>query len=275
METQIVRKDGSHFDADVSMAPLNYDQKGHLQGFVVALHDVSIFKEVERMKDDFLSTAAHELRTPLTSVRGFSEILLTRELPDERRRNYLETINIQATQLAQIIDDLLDISRLESGRGLDLRPEPLDVAALVAAAVQPFIDTSPNHHFALEGLAVAPPIKGDEFRMSQVLRNLLSNAVKYSPDGGSVVIRAEAMGGQLAISVQDSGIGMTSEQQTHLFERFYRADSTNRSIGGTGLGLTICKLIVEGHGGKMRVDSDFGEGTTVSFTVPLADPSPE
>lgn len=268
-EMQIVRKDGSHFDADVSLAPLNQDQMDHHQGFVVVLHDISIFKEVERLKDEFLSTAAHELRTPLTSVRGFSEILMTRDLPEERQRDYMKTINTQATQLAQIIDDLLDISRLETGRGLDLNLEPINVAALVAEAVQPFVDTSPQHHFALEGLAGGPPIMGDAFRMGQVLRNLLSNAVKYSPDGGSVVIRAETRDGLLAISVQDQGIGMTPEQQTHLFERFYRADASSRSIGGTGLGLTICKLIVEGHGGQIQVESEYGVGTTISFTVPV------
>ena len=271
METQITRKDGSQFDADVSMAPLNQGQDGKLQGFVIGLHDISLFKEVERMKDDFLSTAAHELRTPLTSVQGFSEILLTRELPEDRQKTYLDTINKQSTQLAQIIDDLLDISRLEAGKGLDLNPEPVDMTVLVTEALQPFVDTSPSHRFVLEGLAESPPVQGDPFRLGQVVRNLLSNAVKYSPDGGLVVVRAETEGDYLAISVEDKGLGMTPEQQAHLFERFYRADAVNRSIGGTGLGLTICKLIVDGHGGQMRVVSEYGMGSTFTFTVPLAE----
>ena len=270
METRITRKDGSHFDADISMAPLSGDQGDQLRGFVVALHDVSLFKEVERIKDDFLSTAAHELRTPLTSIRGFSEILLTRELSDDRRKNYMETINSQSTQLAQIIDDLLDISRLEAGRGLDMKPQSVDMASLVAEAMQPFADTSPSHHFALEDLMDAPPVQGDPFRLSQVLRTLLSNAVKYSPEGGRVIVRGAVDSRYLAVSVCDEGIGLTPEQQAHLFERFYRADSTSRSIGGTGLGLTICKLIVEAHGGQIRAVSKRGVGSTFTFTVPLA-----
>lgn len=239
---------------------------------MIALHDVSLFKELERMKDEFLSTAAHELRTPLTSIRGFSEILLTRDLSEDRRKNYIETINSQSTQLAQIIDDMLDISRLEAGRGLDMKPEPVDMSVLIAEAVQPFADTSPKHHFTLDGLTVAPSVLGDPFRLGQVMRNLLSNAVKYSPEGGPVVVRAEVEAGYLAISVQERGIGMTPEHQTHLFERFYRADATGRPVGGTGLGLTICKLIVDGHDGQIRVESTYGAGSTFTFTVPLADP---
>lgn len=269
--TQIMRKDGNQFDAVVSMAPLNRSKKkGEARGFVIALHDVSTFKEVERLKDEFLSTAAHELRTPLTSIRGFSEILLTRDLPEDRQKGYLSTISDQATQLAQIIDDLLDISRLEAGRGLDLKLETVDMFRLVTEAVRPFADTSPDHHFELENPANDSRVMGDPFRLSQVLRNLISNAVKYSPDGGPVRIRTQIEGGDLAVSVQDEGIGMTPEQQGHLFERFYRADSASRSIGGTGLGLTICKLIVEGHGGQIRVVSEKDRGSTFTFILPLA-----
>jgi signal transduction histidine kinase len=143
-------------------------------------------KELDQLKDAFLSTAAHELRTPLTSIQGFSEILLTRELDEARQLHYLDTINKQSTRLAQIIDDLLDLSRLEAGEGLEIKSEPVDLGLLLAETAQPYIETSTKHHFRLEGLTETPPVQGDPFRLEQVIRNLLSNAVKYSPEGGNI-----------------------------------------------------------------------------------------
>ena len=268
METRIRRKDGTQFDADVGMAPLN-EEGGGLRGWVTSIRDISAFKEVERLKDEFLSTAAHELRTPLTSIQGFSEILMTRDLDETRRKNYLRTINEQSTQLAQIIDDLLDISRLQAGRTLEIKHEPVDMGSLVAEMVQPFITTSPRHHFEFDSLLGSPAVLGDRFRLGQVVRNLLSNAVKYSPAGGAITIRGKLVPGYFEVSVQDEGIGMTPEQQAHLFERFYRADPGSSAIGGTGLGLTICKLIVEEHGGRMWAESEAGVGSKFIFTVPL------
>jgi len=227
-------------------------------------------KTLDQLKDSFLSTAAHELRTPLTSIQGFSEILLTRELDEDRKKYYLDTINKQSAQLAQIIDDLLDISRLEAGKGLEIKSEPVDLGLLLVETVQPFIETSVKHHFRLEGLTETPPVQGDPFRLEQVIRNLLSNAVKYSPEGGSITIHTRVSGKYFEVGVQDEGIGLTPEQQAHLFEKFYRADESNRSTGGTGLGLAICKLIVEGHGGHIWAESESGAGSTFAFSIPLA-----
>lgn len=225
-------------------------------------------RELDRMKDEFISTAAHELRTPLTSVQGFSEILLTRELDAERQRRYLTTINEQSTQLAEIIDALLDISRLEAGQGLEIKSDPVDTAHLLAAEVLPFIDAAPQHHFRLEGLS-ATLVRGDPFRLGQVIRNLVSNAIKYSPEGGDITISSQVEGEFLAISVQDEGIGLTPDQQAHMFEKFYRVDAASGSISGTGLGLAISRLIVEQHGGTIWLESEAGKGSTATFTVPL------
>ena len=268
METHIRRKDGTQFDADLGMAPLK-EEGGGVRGWVTSIRDISAFKEVERLKDEFLSTAAHELRTPLTSIRGFSEILMTRDLDETRRKSFLRTINEQSTELGQIIDDLLDISRLQAGRTLEIKHEPVDMGSLVAEMTQPFITTSPRHHFEFDSLMGSPAVLGDQFRLGQVVRNLLSNAVKYSPAGGAITVRGRIEQGSLEVTVQDEGIGMTPQQQAHLFEKFYRADPGSSAIGGTGLGLTICKLIVEEHGGRMWAESEAGVGSKFIFTVPL------
>jgi PAS domain S-box-containing protein len=262
------RKDGTFFDADVMLAPV--EGEGELLGMVFSLRDVSAFKDVERMKDAIVSTAAHELRTPLTSIQGFSEILLTRELEEDRRRRYLEFINERSMHLAAIVNDLLDISRLESGSGLEINPQPIDLTPLIDESLRPFIETYDTHYFVSDDFPPRLMVKGDPLRLSQVITNLLSNAVKYSPDGGEVAVRGTVNGSIAEISVEDSGLGIPAEHLPYVFDRFYRVDVSNQAIGGTGLGLTICKLIVEGHGGQIRVESKVGEGSTFTVTLPLA-----
>lgn len=260
--------DGS-FDADIALAPVT--EQGKLLGIVCNIRDVSAFKEVERMKDALISTAAHELRTPLTTIQGFSELLLTRNLDAERKERYLNFINEQSRQLAGIIDGLLDISRLEAGMGLKLEPKPIDIGPVIVDAAQPFVETSPQHNFELTGLDKLPYAQADPVLMSQVVKNLVSNAVKYSPGGGTVTVSGEYNGnGMIAISIGDHGIGIAKEHLDRLFEKFYRIDTSNSAVGGTGLGLTICKLIVEKHGGEITVESAPGQGSTFTFTVPLA-----
>jgi len=226
-------------------------------------------KELNQLKTDFLSTAAHELRTPLTSIRGFSEILLSRQLAEKRQTHFMTLINQQATSLGQIIDDLLDISRLEAGRGMEISSNPLDMANLMQEVIETFIVANTKHKFIIEEMRKYSPLMGDPFRLTQVGNNIISNAVKYSPDGGEIIIRTRLKNGFLEISVQDEGIGMTPNQVSHLFETFYRADTSNTSISGTGLGLAISKTIVELHRGKLWVESEKGVGTTVFVTLPL------
>ncbi|MCC7451936.1 MAG: PAS domain S-box protein [Anaerolineae bacterium] len=246
------------------------------EGIIFASRDITRrkqaereLKELNRLKTEFLSTAAHELRTPLTSIRGFSEILLTRQLDDPRKQRYLSLINEQSTHLGTIIDDLLDVSRLEAKRNLALTLEPIYLPDLINHVVAPFAESSGEHRIQIEGFEVCPPLNGDPFRLAQVVKNLLSNAVKYSPSGSLIQIQARVLPECVEISVQDQGVGMTAEQQAHLFEKFYRADASNTAISGTGLGLAISKLIVELHGGKIWAESQYGVGTTFYFTLPL------
>ncbi len=225
--------------------------------------------ELNQLKTDFLSTAAHELRTPLTSIRGFSEILLTRELDELRRRRFLGLIEEQSAHLGQIIDDLLNLSHLEAKHNLTLDVQQMDMGELVDKVLTPFLESNSHYCVEVRGLQECPPIMGDPFRISQVIRNLVSNAFKYSPDGGTITIHGQMLAGYFKLGIQDTGIGMTAEQQVHLFEKFYRANASNLAIYGTGLGLAISKLIVELHGGKIWAESEPHVGTTFWLTIPI------
>ncbi len=259
---------------------------GQFIGVVTTLNDITKLREVDRMKTEFLSTAAHELRTPLTSIQGFSEILITREdLSKEERRRFLSYINKQALGLAMIINDLLDISRIESGRGFALDKVKYDAGDAIKDIIPYFQEISPKHK--IEVVLPDKPVElfADKEKMEQVLKNILSNAVKYSPEGGVIRVKGEVVRSAefgvgnsesetdpqsaIEISVADQGIGMTPEQVQKIFDKFYRADASDTAVEGTGLGMTIVKYIVEVHGGKVWVESEPGKGTTVRFTIPV------
>ncbi|HEX9922542.1 MAG TPA: PAS domain S-box protein [Anaerolineae bacterium] len=270
------RKNGTLYEALLTITPI-FLPDGQPLGFVGVQHDITSFREMDRLKSEFISTAAHELRTPLTSIRGFSEILLTRrKLTDERKKRYLTFINQQAEALAAIIDDLLDLSRLEAGEGFEVIEEVVDIAAIIKQIIFGFQENHPDHHYHLTGAAEWPAIKGDPAKLAQLFKNLISNATKYSPNGGNVSVQAtiESDHDLLRLTLTDEGIGMMSEQQVHIFERFYRADASNTATGGTGLGMTISRLIVERHRGKVWVESEYGAGTTIHILLPLPDRAP-
>jgi PAS domain S-box-containing protein len=257
---------GLAVDVAVVLAPVR--EHGELTGIVCGMHNITQLKEVERMKDAFLATAAHELRTPLTTIRGFSELLLNRELSAARRTRYLSLIEEQSIQLGELIDNLLDVAKIQAGRGLIGQVELVDMQDLIRRTTGPFMEASLRHTFWFDGLGDLPPVTGDPFRLAQVIRNLVSNAVKYSPDGGRVAISARAADGMLRIAVQDEGVGLTREQAAHVFDRFYRADQSNSAAEGTGLGLTISRAIAHEHGGSITVESEPDAGSTFTLSLP-------
>jgi len=238
------------------------------------LSDVTHQVEVEQMKSEFLSTAAHELRTPMASIYGFTELLLMREQPPARQKEMLARIHRQCQSMIAILNELLDLARIEARRGQDFELEVLDLQALVQEVVDDF---SPPDARALPELSLPSHgcrIHADRQKVQQVLRNLLSNAYKYSPAGGRVELSlsmasASSDGPAMAVlAVQDHGIGMTEEQLSHVTERFYRADKSG-AILGTGLGMSIVKEIVELHGGQLQLSSAPGLGTTATVRLPL------
>jgi signal transduction histidine kinase len=245
-----------------------HGSEGKNAGIVTIINDVTHEREVDKMKTEFLSTAAHELRTPLTSIQGFSEVLLTRDnLAPEEQRKFLTYINTQAINLGKIISDLLDISRIESGGRFILERTPWDPVAGISQTVSYFQDSSKKHRFEVALPDEQVELNADKGKMEQVLKNLLSNAVKYSPEGGLVRVSGELLKNEYRITVADEGMGMTPEQVEKIFDKFYRVDASDTAIEGTGLGMTIVKYIVEAHGGRIWVESEHGKGTTVRFTI--------
>ncbi len=246
------------------------DKNGKQTGIITIIHDVTYEREVDRMKTEFISTAAHELRTPLTSIQGFSEILLKRgDIKGEEKEKFLSNINKQSVNLANIINDLLDISRIEYGHGFSLNRAPSDMADIIREVVPCFQDQSPKQSFEMVLPEEPMAVMVDRDKMRQVLDNILSNAVKYSTEGGLIRVTGELLDGHYQVSIEDEGIGMSPEQVEKVFEKFYRVDASNTAISGTGLGMSIVKHLVETHKGKVWVDSELGRGTTVRFTIPI------
>jgi PAS domain S-box-containing protein len=244
---------------------------------ILYLRDVSLETEVERIKSEFLSTAAHELRTPMASILGFSEVLLAQEFEEAERREFLDTIYRNAELMASIINELLDLARIEARRGKDFRIETLEAGPLLAGIVGGFKAPGQRAAPRLAQQEASLWLRGDRDKLTQAVDNLLSNAYKYSPAGGAVDIellseRTTVTGQRVGLRVTDHGIGMSAEQQTHLFERFYRADTSGK-IPGTGLGMSIVQEIVGFHGGEVSVTSAFGLGMTVTLWLPAANPS--
>jgi len=241
---------------------------------ILYFRDVTHETEVDRMKSEFLSTAAHELRTPMASIYGYTELLRAREFEPPRRQQILETIARQSQLMSSIINELLDLARIEARRGQDFVIERLALQELVAEAVAGYKPPAGRPPPAVTLPAQALHVDADRQKLQQALLNILSNAYKYSPSGGEVSVALQVDDGtgtrRVGIEVRDRGMGMKPEQLARVFERFYRADDSG-NIPGTGLGMSIVKEIIELHRGEVRLASEFGQGTTVMLWLPLAD----
>jgi signal transduction histidine kinase len=241
---------------------------------ILYFRDVTHETEVDRMKSEFLSTAAHELRTPMASIYGYSELLRMKEFDTAKRQEILATISRQSGLMSSIINELLDLARIESRRGKDFVLEQISLQDLVADAVSGFKPPSERPAPVLPPHGEALFVHVDRKKMQQALLNILSNAYKYSPQGGEVSVRYRVSGGEerlrrVGVEVRDHGIGMNAEQLSRVCERFYRADASGK-IPGTGLGMSIVKEIVELHGGEIELASAVGSGTTVTLWLPHA-----
>jgi signal transduction histidine kinase len=226
--------------------------------------------EQSQLKSELVSIVSHELRTPLTSIIGFTNVLLTRPHDDAARSRYLGIVDEQARRLAGLIDDFLDLQRIEDGR-LELRQELIDVVALLREQEQLFAVQSTRHTLKFELPADRPlPVRGDPDRLNQVLGNLISNAIKYSPDGGEVELAGEGVDDIVRVRVRDHGIGIPAEQQPSIFTKFFRGDASKHGIAGTGLGLALAREIVEAHGGRIGFSSAADRGSTFWIELPAA-----
>ena len=252
------------------------NKQGRVSGAITAFRDVTRERELGRMKAEFMSMAAHELRTPLTAILGYSELCMNPEefggFSPDQQKEFMTEIYGKAEVLANLVNDLLDISRLEAGKPLPLDIEDVAIKPLLEKLVKHYRLLAPKQLFEVTWEENLPKfVEADNGKLEQVLENLLSNAVKYSAEGSLIHICGERVDGYCQITVSDQGIGMTSDQQDRVFDKYYRADYSDTASKGIGLGMSIARQIVEQHGGAIWLKSSVGVGTQVTFTVPLAD----
>jgi PAS domain S-box-containing protein len=296
-ELSIIRKDGTEVPVEVTFAHSNYKGKPANVGYIRDITDrkqmeealqkkmeelenaYSELQKIDEMKDSFLSTVSHELRTPLTSIKGFAEILLSYEEDRETQKEFLNIINEESERLTRLIDDLLDLARLESGRQewVTDRIAITDIITQAVHAVHSLV-TQKRLNIQTDLASDLPYYAGDKDRLIQVVTNLLSNAIKFTPEEGEIKVKAELVKDTqskkpveaIRVSVSDTGIGIEAKNQEAVFERFKQVgDTMTDKPKGTGLGLPICKEIVEYYKGRMWVESEPGKGSTFYFTLPL------
>lgn len=253
----------------ISIAPLTSETG--LVGVVAVMRDITAFRQVEKMKTDFVANVSHELRTPLTSIKGFVETLLDGALTEpDTATHFLEIINEETNRLNRLITDLLSLSKIEVER-VEINKSPVDLGNLIDNTVSIL---SPQ--VVEKGIAISvkkmeslPVVECDRDMIGQLLINLIDNAVKYTPRGGNIVVSAGPDGTGVKVAVKDTGIGIPVDSIPRLFERFYRVDKArSREMGGTGLGLAIVKHILEVHNGSIEVESRIGVGSTFTFYLP-------
>ncbi len=243
----------------------------------LAAANAALQKEVEErrkaevLKDELVATVSHVLRTPLSSLLGFAELMLDRDFEPGQRREFLEIIHSESLRLTQLINDFLDLQRIESGR-MSYHFSAVDIAGIVRESAAIYGLDCSLHRFSIEVPQEIAKVHADPDRIRQVLANLCSNAVKFSPHGGTVTIRATQADGMVEVSVRDEGIGIPEEVMPRLFQKFYRADNADtRRIGGTGLGLALIREIITAHEGRVWVESTPGAGSTFFFTLCCSD----
>lgn len=238
------------------------------KGTIFVHRDITREHEVDKMKSELVSTVSHELRTPLSSVLGFTELLLNKQLKPEKQERYLKTIYKEAKRLTNLINDFLDLQRMESGDQV-YRMDKLPVNELIIETIEKF-RTQNMHSIVFIDDASDVIVEGDRERIAQVLMNLIGNAIKFSPQGGKVTISMKNDLNNLRVTIEDEGIGISTEDIPKLFSKFQRIDnSSRRKIGGTGLGLAICQEIILQHDGEIWIESKEEQGTTVHFELPL------
>lgn len=246
------------------------DPVGRLAGMVHIVRDLTQRKEIEQLKDEFISTVSHELRTPLNHIKGFATTLLQTDVVWDAatQRDFLGSINREADRLANLVEKILHLSSLEAG-GLPMEKEWYQVNDLVDGALQRRRSLTADRRI---GLCLSPDLPAlfvDGREIEIVLMNLIENAVKYSDPGTPITLSAEQQADQVLFYVADRGLGIPAEHLEHIFERFYRVNGVGHRAPGTGLGLAICKRIVEAHRGRIWVDSTPGAGSCFYFSLPM------
>jgi len=250
-----------------------YDVDGRLSQALVYIRDIAERQKLDQLKDEFIGLVSHELRSPLTVIMGAVNTALTEEgrISRNEMRQLLQDASWEAESLSHLLGNLLELSQAQADR-LFLSREPVSVKNVVRDTVEKIKRQSSNHRFEIDLPKVLPPVHADELRLERILHNLLENAVKYSPDGSKITVSARVEDDHMVIGVSDEGVGISLHDQTKLFSPFERlAAQKLRGVKGIGLGLVVCRRLVEAHGGRIWVESEPGRGSTFYFTLPLKD----
>lgn len=270
-QTVRITKNGDTAAISLTVSPVK-DNNGNITGASKIARDISqelaaqaAIKELSQKKDEFIAMASHELKTPLTSMSGYLQLLEKRATDPDRffvtkARNQLDKLNA-------LVNDLFDVTKIQSGK-LQYYFEPVILQTLISEVIDPIKEANPNYHFELydeENIIV----DGDKMRLEQVISNLVTNAIKYSPEGSTITINTKRGQDQILVSVKDEGTGIDEESQQHIFSRFYRVQTAVKKIPGLGLGLYICKEIIERHEGRIWVESREGQGSLFTFSLPV------
>ncbi len=236
---------------------------------LIAIEDITERREIERRKDDFLSIASHELKTPLTTIKGYLQ-MIHKYIPKNADERFINIVNKTGTYLERLnnlITELLDVSKIQTGN-IELHKEYFDFDKIVYETVEGMQAANKDHEIIIKG-KTDKSIRGDESHIIQVLNNLLSNAIKYAPNSNKIIVYLSQAGEFIKVSIIDYGLGINLEDQKKIFERFYRVGETQKKFPGMGIGLYVCDQIIKNHGGTLWVESEKGNGSTFSFTLPL------
>jgi signal transduction histidine kinase len=280
LEYRMVRRDGSIvWVQDSGMIEIDGDRR-HSRGFIIditARREAELelerqnhqLRQLDRLKDEFVALVSHELRTPLTSIRGYLELITEDTNLTQEQTRFLMTIDRNAQRLQRVVGDLLFVAQVEAGQ-LSLEDGAVDMNAVIEESVNAAQPSAAAKSIVIAvELAELPEIRGDRARLAQVLDNFVSNAIKFTPTGGCVTVATRVLPGEVEVVVSDNGMGIPADELPLLFQRFFRAErATAGAIPGTGLGLAIAKAIVAGHGGRIRVESEDGAGTTFRIILP-------
>jgi two-component system NtrC family sensor kinase len=240
-------------------------------GIAVTMHDITHLKELDRVKSEFVSAVSHDLRSPLTAILGYSELIGRVGPLNDRQREFIQRVQVSVQGITALISDLLDLGRIEAG--LDAHKELIDLRPLIRQSLENLSSflVEKGQKLEVEISPSTPLIWGNAVRIQQMINNLVSNAIKYTPKGGRLGVRTRQEDGQAVLQVWDHGVGIPPAEQPYIFDKFYRASNLPEDTGGTGLGLTIVKSIVEDHQGRIWVESTPGQGTTFTIVLPAAE----
>jgi len=269
-EFELAHRNGQPVPVWAKMIAL-YDEDGNFGRSVVYLRDVAERRKLDQLKDEFIGLVSHELRSPLTVIIGAINTALTEgaRLSPEETRQLLQDAAWESESLSHLLGNLLELSRAQADRLL-LHPEPISIKSVIQEAIKKIEQQFPTHRFMINCPKQLPPVKADQLRVERILHNLLENAAKYSPQGSEIRVFAKREKDHLIIGVADQGAGLSRHDQAKIFEPFHRLEDPRlKGVKGAGLGLLVCRRLVEAHGGQIWVESEPGRGSTFSFTLPL------